>query len=260
MPEFKNILAETCDNVATITINRPDVLNALNMETLGELISAVESAGGDKNVRAVIITGAGRAFIAGADIAAMSKMGETEANEFSARGHALMRTIAECGKPVIAAVNGFALGGGTELALACDIIYASDAAKFGLPEVKLGLYPGFGGTQRLPRLVGAARAMEMILSGCVIDAKQALEWGIVNRVVPAAELLAEARNLANDIAQNGPVAVATARRLVRRNAELPLAAALEEERAGFGKIFRTADKTEGLAAFLEKRKANFSGV
>lgn len=257
---FKNIIDETSGSICTITINRPEVLNALDTMTLRELTDAVEKTGGDKSVRVIILTGSGeKAFVSGADIAAMSKMTEGEADEFATAGHGLMNAIASCPRPVIAAVNGFALGGGMELILACDIAYAGENAKFGLPEVKLGLYPGFGGTQRLTRLVGQMKAMELILSGRVIDSKKALEWGIVNRVIPAAELMTEVKKLAGEIAQNGPTATSIARGLVRKSAELPLHTALEEERANFSKIFRTADKTEGLRAFLEKRKPNFLG-
>ncbi|MFH0799943.1 MAG: enoyl-CoA hydratase-related protein [Pseudomonadota bacterium] len=256
--QFKNIIVEKDGSTCTITINRPEVRNALNLETVGEIGAAVKQAGGDKGARAVIITGSGeKAFVSGADIAAMRDMKEAEAKRFAEAGHACMRAIESCPKPVIAAVNGFALGGGTELTIACDIAFAADTARFGLPEVKLGLYPGFGGTQRLPRLIGSMRARELIFTGRIIDAREALEWGIVSRVVPQAELMPEARKLAAEIAGNGPVAIAAAKSLVVRGMNLGLESALDNERIEFARLFTTADRIEGLTAFLEKRKPNF---
>lgn len=257
---FKNVLIENVEGLGWLTINRPAQLNALNMETVGEIAVAVRQLEDDRAVKAIAITGAGeKAFVSGADIAAMREMTPAQAEEFAEQGHHCMRAIEGCGKAVIAAVNGFALGGGTELALACDIIYAAETAKFGLPEVKLGLYPGFGGTQRLPRLVGAARAREMIFSGRVLGAQQAAAIGLVNRVVPAAELKPEVTKLAREIMGNGPVAVALAKKLIHDGMNLPLKDALENERANFSKIFRTKDHQEGLTAFLEKRPPAFRG-
>lgn len=256
-----NLIVEIKDFTGTITVNRPAVLNALNLETVREFASAVKKMDEEKGVRVVVITGAGeKAFVAGADIAAMKKMTPEEAENFAREGHACMNAIGLCSKPVIAMVNGFALGGGTELAIACDIIYASDTAKFGLPEVKLGLYPGFGGTQRLMRLIGAARARELIFSGRIISVTQAYEWGIVNRVFPAGELKNEVAKLAGEISANGPVAISTAKGLMTRGMNLGLDSALKTECAEFSKLFGTKDLTEGLSAFLEKRKPVFSGT
>lgn len=257
---FKNLLVENIEGLGWLTINRPAQLNALNMETVGEIAVAVRRMEGDRAVKAIAITGAGeKAFVSGADIAAMQGMTPAQAEEFAEQGHHCMRAIEECGKAVIAAVNGYALGGGTELALACDIVYAAETAKFGLPEVKLGLFPGFGGTQRLPRLVGAARAREVIFSGRVYSAAQALEIGLVNRVFPLNELKDEVTKLAREIMANGPVAVALAKKLILEGMGLPLRGALENERAHFSKIFETKDHREGLTAFLEKRAPAFRG-
>lgn len=257
---FKNLIAESSAGIGTITINRPDVLNALNFDTVCELEEAVKTFATDTQVRVVVITGAGdKAFVAGADIAAMREMTAEQADGFAKKGHSAMRAIEECGKPVIAAVNGFALGGGTELAIACDFIYAAETAKFGLPEVKLGLYPGFGGTQRLWRIIGPSRAKEMIFSGRIIDAKMACEWGIVNRVFPAAELKEQVTKMAEEIAANGPVAISAAKRLINSSMNMTLDRGLESECQMFRTLFTTEDMIEGLSAFLEKRKPSFKG-
>jgi len=258
--DFKNIVLDLKDNVAVITINRPDVLNALDMRTVEELELAIRSMGGDNNVRAVIITGAGdKAFVSGADIATMKAMNESSASEFSACGHRCMNVIESSAKPIIAAVGGFALGGGTELVLACDIVIASDDSKFGLPEVKLGLYPGFGGTQRLPRAIGKMRASEMIFTGMIIDAARAIEWGLVNRVVDRASLMDDAMKTARIISSRGPIAVSQAKRMIIEGMGMSYEGALKNEQEHFSKLFTTSDSAEGLAAFLEKRKPNFKG-
>jgi enoyl-CoA hydratase len=245
--------------VSTLTINRPDKLNALSMEVLGDLRSAIATIGATDEVRAAIITGAGKAFVAGADIAAMKNMTDREGRDFGALGHSVFDAIEKLRFPVIAAVNGFALGGGCELALACDFIYASSKARFGQPEVGLGIIPGFGGTQRLPRRVGPAMARELIYTGKMIGADEALRIGLANAVFAPEELLASAQKAAADIATKGPIAVATAKRLIARGIEKPLLDANALEQDAFGACFGTADQTEGMTAFLEKRAADFKG-
>jgi enoyl-CoA hydratase len=260
MPSYENVRYEVDGFIATITIAREKALNALNRQTLSEINAALHAADSDSNVRCVILTGAGeKAFVAGADISEMVEQGAVEARAFAAAGRAIGDTLENMSKPVIAAVNGFALGGGTELALACDFIYASDRAKFGQPEVNLGVIPGFGGTQRLPRRIGAGRAMELILTGDVIGADEALRIGLCNRVVPGAELLAETRKCADKIASKGPVAIAHARRAVRKAAELSLSAGNDYEAELFALLFATQDQKEGMRAFLAKRPAKFEG-
>ncbi len=257
---YDNIKYDIEGFIAIITIAREKALNALNRHTLNEITWALREADGDARLRAVILTGAGeKAFVAGADIAEMQNLGATEAREFAAVGHAVGDAIETMHKPVIAAVNGFALGGGCELALACDFIYASERAKFGQPEVNLGVMCGFGGTQRLPRRVGAARAMELILTGDMIGAEEALRIGLVNKVVPAADLMSEAKKCAEKIAQKGPLAIAASRQAVRQSEELPLAAGNRLERELFALLFATQDQKEGMRAFLEKRPAKFEG-
>lgn len=256
--EFKNVLVEVKGQTGIITINRPKVLNALNLETVAEIEAAVKQMGANEQVRVVIITGSGdRAFVSGADIAAMKEMSVKDAAQFASTGHSCMNAIGALSKPVIAAVNGFALGGGTELAIACDIIIASENAKFGLPEVKLGLYPGFGGTQRLPRLIGNAKASELIFTGRIINAKEAFDFGIINRILPLDALMNEAMKIADEIAANSPVAVSKAKRVIRDGLAKNLPDALENERANFASLFETNDRVEGMSAFLEKRKPNF---
>ena len=257
---FKNILTEKNDTVGIITINRPQVMNALNLETLSELCGAMEQMGTDNSLRTIIITGAGeKSFVSGADISAMIQMSEKDSESFAKSGHTLMNLIENVDKPVIAAVNGFALGGGTEIVLACDIIYASENAKFGLPEVKLGIYPGFGGTQRLTQLIGISRAKEMIFTGRIISALDACELGIVNRVVAVSELMDEVLNLSVTIASNGPLAIATAKKLMNDGRNKTFEGALENEQKSFSKLFLSADRSEGMRAFLEKRKPVFRG-
>jgi len=247
-------------HVSTLTINRPDKLNALSQEVLSDLSSAIEALAANDEVWAAVITGTGKAFVAGADIAAMKNMTEAEGLEFGALGHRVFTAIENLRCPVIAAVNGFALGGGCELALACDFIYASSKAKFGQPEVNLGIIPGFGGTQRLPRRVGSAAARELIYTGTMINAEEALRLGLANAVFEPDELLAAATKTAAEIASKGPLAVAAAKRLIRDGVDLPLPEANRLERAAFGEAFGTEDQSEGMGAFLEKRAPAFKGA
>ena len=243
--------------VATLTVNRPEALNALNAEVLEALTRSAKDLAG--TAKALIVTGAGKAFVAGADIAAMQSLDGEEAAAFARKGHALGYALADFPGPVIAAVNGYALGGGLELAMACDFILASDKAVVGQPEVKLGVVPGFGGSQRLARRTGPGVAKLLLMSGDTVKADQALAMGIVDRVVPHDTLLAEARKLAETILANGPLAVKFAKALVDDGLDLPLDEALELEAETFGDCFRTADQKEGMAAFLAKRKAAFKG-
>jgi enoyl-CoA hydratase len=256
-PEF--VTVEQAEAVATVTIRRPDKLNALNPRVVAELTSAFRALGAEAGVRAAILTGAGKAFVAGADIAEMAALTTAEAKRFADAGHALGALIEALPFPVIAAVNGFALGGGCELALACDFIYAADVAKLGQPEVNLGVIPGFGGTQRLARRVGIARARELVYTGDMLTAEQALAVGLVNAVHPAAELLLRARDTALKIASRGPLAVAAAKRVMLRGEGIDLAAANELEAQAFSALFGTEDQRAGMKAFLAKTKAAFTG-
>lgn len=243
--------------IAQITIDRPKVLNALDRATIGELAQAVRELGGQ--ARVVILTGAGdKAFVAGADISAMAGMGAEEARAFAAEGHALGAALEEAPFVAIAAVNGFALGGGCELALACDFIHASTKAKFGQPEVKLGVIPGFGGTQRLARRVGVGLARELCYTADLIPAEEALRIGLVNGVSAPEELLPKVRGIAERIVKNGPLAVGAARRAIRLGEGVDLVTANAIERELFGALFATADQKEGMRAFLDKREANFT--
>jgi enoyl-CoA hydratase len=253
---YETLLVEEADGIVTITVNRPDKLNALNAVVLRELTDAVEALG---DARVAILTGAGKAFVAGADIAEMKDMSAVEAKAFSDSGHRLGYLMEQAKCPIIAAVNGFALGGGTELALACDFIYASEKAKFGQPEVNLGLMPGFGGTQRLARRVGIGRARELVYSGAMIDAAEALRIGLANQVVPHDELMAKVRELAGTIASKAPLAVAASKRVMARGYDADLATANELEATAFSALFGSEDQREGTAAFVEKRKATFKG-
>jgi len=246
--------------VATITLNRPDKLNALNAELLAELDAAVLELSADPQIACAILTGAGdKAFAAGADIAAMLELGTEEARRFSEVGHRVCARIERAPFPVIGAVNGFALGGGCEIALACDFLHASDKAKLGQPEVSLGIIPGFGGTQRLARRVGIGRARELCYTGDTIDAAEALRIGLVNAVVPHAELLDKVRAVAGKIAKKGRLAVAQCKRVILAGEGLPLDAANALETQAFAMLFGTADRREGMKAFLEKRAAAFTG-
>jgi enoyl-CoA hydratase len=246
--------------IATITINRPDKLNALNVSVLGALHDAVEQVRAWEQTRCAILTGAGdKAFVAGADIAEMRGLDVEQAREFSKKGHAVLAGLESLDVPVIAAVNGFALGGGCELALACDFIHASAKAKFGQPEVKLGVIPGFGGTQRLARRVGIARARELVYSGAMIGAEEAAKIGLVNAVHAPEDLMGRVTELATTIASMGPFAVAEAKRVLREGEEKPLPEANALEAEAFARCFGTTDQTEGMSAFLEKRSASFTG-
>ena len=256
----QHVTSEVRDRVAIITINRPEKLNALDRATLAELDRAVARAGADDQVAALIITGAGpKAFVAGADIAELAEQTPLAGRDYATEGNRVLLGIESLGKVVIAAINGFALGGGCELALACHIRIASENARLGLPEVTLGLIPGFGGTQRLARITGKGRALELILSGEMIGAAEAHRIGLVNRVVPEGKALEEAMTLAQTIASRGPVAVRLALEAVGRGLNVPLEEALGIESALFGLVITTGDFKEGTRAFLEKRKARFQG-
>ncbi|MEY2411762.1 MAG: enoyl-CoA hydratase [Acidobacteriaceae bacterium] len=257
---YENILSETKDFVAYVTINRPKVLNALNMATMEELRSAFTAIRDDKEIRVAILTGSGeKAFVAGADIAELSKHDPVSAKEYTHRGQSVLDLIENLGKPVIACINGFALGGGCEIALACTFRLASENTKLGQPEVKLGLIPGYGGTQRLPRLVGKGIAMQLLLAGEMINAQEALRIGLVNEVVAAAELIPRAEAIAQKIIANAPLAVQYAMEAVNKGMEMSLSEGLYLEATLFGLCCATEDKTEGTAAFLEKRPAQFKG-
>jgi enoyl-CoA hydratase len=255
--EFLNV--EVVDRIATVTISRPDKLNALNARVFDELDGVFTAFATDSLVSAVIVTGAGRAFVAGADIAEIASLDVAALERLSARGQAVFNKIERLSKPVIAAVNGFALGGGCELALACHIRVASEHAKFGLPEVKLGLIPGYGGTQRLPRLIGRARALRMILSGEQIDAVVAQKIGLVDEVATATTLRDVARSIALQVSKNAPVAMARAIEAVNDGYDRPIDDALALEARLFGSLGATKDMAEGTAAFLAKRAAQFTG-
>jgi enoyl-CoA hydratase len=255
---YENILVAREGPIATLTVNRPKSLNALNGKTLREMTQAVRELA--EQCRALILTGAGdKAFVAGADIAEMAPMTPWTAREFSELGHVLTALLEDIPCATIAAVNGYALGGGLELAVACDMIYASENAKLGLPEVTLGVTPGFGGTQRLVRLVGKLRAKEIIFTGEMVDAQTASRIGLVNTVVPQADLMAHCRKVAGKIAERGPLAIARAKRLVERGYDMPLRAANRQEAETFALLFDTQDRAEGMRAFLEKRPARFVG-
>jgi enoyl-CoA hydratase len=246
--------------VATVTIDRPKALNALSRQVLEELGAAIKSLDEAADVRVVILTGGGeKAFVAGADISQMADMNVAQAREFALFGHAVGASIERSGKPFIAAVNGFALGGGCELALACDFIYAAKTAKFGQPEVNLGVIPGFGGTQRLLRRVGLAKAKELVFSGDIIPADEALRIGLVDAVFEPGELLAKARAMGDKLATKGPVAIARAKHIMDMGQSMSLAQANHLEAETFGSLFDTADQKEGMKAFLEKRPAKFQG-
>jgi len=256
--EFKNILVEIKEKVGIVKMNRPEALNALNTETLLELSKAMHNLSFEnENVRVIILTGEGKAFVAGADIAEMKDLLPLQAREFSQLGQRVFHFIATQEKPVIAAVNGFALGGGCELALACDIRIASDKAKLGQPEVNLGVIPGFAGTQRLSRLVGVSKAKEMIFTGDTIDAQTALSIGLVNQVVPADQLISVCLELANKIASKGPTAVKLAKTVINQGIQANLSTGSAYEKEAFGLCFATGEPKEGMSAFLEKRKPNW---
>lgn len=257
---YENLIVEISGKVATVTINRPKSLNSLNRATVRELAAALEEISRRDDVGAVLLTGAGdKAFVAGADISEMRGYTAVEAFEFALFGQGVLEFIERMPQPVIGVINGYALGGGCELAMACDILVASEGARFGQPEVNLGIIPGYGGTQRLPRLVGRNRAKELVLTGEMIPAQRAYEIGIVNRVVPQAGLMDAAREIAEKILSKGPVAVRTAKMAMNRGLDLDLGNACALEANAFGLAFSTEDRSEGMNAFLEKRKAAFQG-
>jgi enoyl-CoA hydratase len=254
------VLTEISDRILTVTINRPEKLNALNAEVMDALAAAFESARHDDAVGGVILTGAGeKAFIAGADITTFRTFTPVSARAFARRGQAILDAIETLGKPVIAAVNGFALGGGCEVALACTLRFASKNAKLGQPEVNLGLIPGYGGSQRLPRLVGKGRAFEILLTGDMVSADEAYRIGLVNRVVEPADLLPASRELLKKILAKAPVAIRYALDAVNAGLDMPFAAAEDHEATLFGLCVATEDMREGVSAFLEKRPAKFTG-
>ncbi len=247
--------------IATVTLNRPEVLHALDAVMFDELERAFHDLAADTNIRVILLTASGdRAFAAGADIRALTHTDATSGRAASERGQHVFLQIERCGKPVIACINGVALGGGCELALACTFRIASDRAKLGLPELKLGLIPGYGGTQRLPRLIGRSAALRLILTGATVDAAEALRLGLVDEIVPAPELMTRARALAESIAAMAPLAIAAVMQAVQRGQDLPIEDALKTEAEVFGELCGTADKREGLAAFLEKRPAKWTGT
>lgn len=245
--------------VALLTVDRPDALNALNGDTLRALAAHIEALARDRDLRAVVVTGEGRAFVAGADIAEMESFTAVEAHAFSRLGHKTFDALEALPVPTIAAVGGFALGGGCELACACDWIYASEKARFGQPEVNLGTIPGFGGTTRLVRRVGVAWAKEIVLTGARLDAETALQIGLVNRIFPHEELIARAVAVGEAIAEKGPLAVAAAKRVMQEGQDADLRVANALEQSAFGRSFATEDRKEGMTAFVEKRDPKFVG-
>jgi len=257
--DYNNLLVEVEDKVAVVSFNRPKALNALNPPLIEELVDCFQRLEADTAVRAVILTGAGdKAFVAGADIKAMADFNGLQAKQFSGYGQHLLHFVEDMSTPVIAAVNGFALGGGTEIVLACDFAYASDRASFGQPEINIGVIPGFGGTQRLSRLCGKAMAMELCLAGERILADEALRIGLVNKVVPHDELLDAAKATARKIAGKGAVAVRAAKRAIHTGYDVDLRNACRMERDAFALCFDSPDRKEGMSAFIEKREASFS--
>jgi enoyl-CoA hydratase len=257
---YSTLLFEVRDAIATVTVNRPEKLNALNATVITELGEAAARIREDTAIGGAILTGAGpKAFVAGADIGEIGGQGPVDGKARSLEGQRVFRALERCGKPVIAAVNGFALGGGCELAMACHLRIASENARFGQPEVKLGIGPGYGGTVRLPRLVGRGRALELLLTGAMIDAQEAYRIGLANRLVPADRLMTEAEGVLRTILENGPLAVRTCLEAVDAGLDIGMDQALLLEANLFGLLSGTADMREGTAAFLEKRKAVFRG-
>lgn len=256
--KLKNVVLEKSGNLAFITINRPKALNALNSETLKELDLAIANIENDNNVYCVILTGAGeKSFVAGADIAEMKDLDSKAAEEFGLLGNRVFRRLENLNKPVIAAISGFALGGGCELAMACDIRIASEKARFAQPEAGLGITPGFGGTQRLPRIVGLGKAKELIYTCAMINAEEALRIGLVNKVVPLESLMEEAKSMAATICANAPIAVKLCKDAINRGMQVDIDKAIEIEAQDFGKCFDSDDQLEGMTAFLERRAKNF---
>jgi enoyl-CoA hydratase len=257
---YENILFQVDEGIATITFHRPKALNALNQALLAEWSQALDAIAAEEDIRVLILTGAGeKSFVAGADIAELATYTPLQAKIFSRAGHSVIAKLQELPIAVIAAVNGFALGGGSEIALACDFIYASENARFGLPEITLGLIPGFGGTQRLPRLIGANRAKELIFTGKMISANEAAQIGLVNKVVAPGALMEEVLKTARDIAAKGRVSLREAKQAVNRGLDADLATGCSLETDAFALTLASPDAKEGTAAFLEKRKAVFTG-
>jgi len=256
---YNNLILEITDGIALLKFNRPKALNSLNSETLDDLKAACEFLYMNPDVRVVVTTGEGKAYIAGADILEMKDMTALEGMNFSQRGHEAISMLEKIDKPTIAAVNGFALGGGFEVALACDFIYMSEKAKVGFPETTLGIFPGFGGTQRAAKLCGLARARELVYTGKMITADEAFQLGLVNKVVPHDELMKEAMAVANQIRANGPFSVRFAKECINRSLSLGIDEALMLEAKDFGLCFATKDQKEGMTAFVEKRKPAFKG-
>lgn len=257
---YENILVDTQEGITTITINRPKAMNALSSPLLEELSAALDAIADDESVRVLVITGAGeKAFVAGADISELATFNTLQAKHFGKKGHAVMNKIGALAIPAIAAVNGFALGGGCEMALACDFIYASENANFGLPEITLGLIPGYGGTQRLPRIISPALAKEMVYTGKMIKAEEARSIGLVNRVFPADQLIEETMKTARAIAGKGKVSLRAAKQTINNGLNADLATGLSMEQDAFAICMASEDAKEGTQAFLEKRKAVFKG-
>jgi enoyl-CoA hydratase len=258
--EYKNLLFEIEEGIATITFNRPKALNAMNSETMGELLQAVTVCKNDNGVKGIVLTGVGeKAFVAGADIAEMQNLRPKEALAFMELGHETLRLLETLPKPSVAAVNGFALGGGTEIAMACDVRFASETARFGQPEILIGLIPGWGGTQRLARLVGMGRAKELVMSGELIDAKRAYEIGLVNRIFPPDQLLTEAKKFAGKLAGMPGFAIKMAKHAINFGYDLSIDNAVRIEMECCAQCFSTDDQKEGMKAFLEKRKPVYTG-
>jgi enoyl-CoA hydratase len=260
MTDYKNLLVEKKDAILIIKINRERALNALNRETIAELQQLFSFYWTDDSVRCVILTGAGeKAFVAGADIPELADLDVRAGSDFAAKGLYLMKTIQNFPKPVIAVINGFALGGGCELAMSCDIRLASEKAKLGQPEVGLGIIPGYGGTQRLPRFVGRGKALQLLLTGDMITAQEAHRIGLVEEVYPPDQLMPKAMEMAEAICSKGPLAIQMVKECVNRGLDVILTAGCDLEKANFGSICGTGDKNEGMEAFLEKRKPSFTG-
>ena len=256
---YDTVQFSVSDRIATVTINRPDKLNALNKAVFADLVKVISEIGTRSDIGGAILTGAGRAFVAGADISELERLDQRAAKELMLAGQGVFNSLESLSKPVIAAVNGFALGGGCELAMACHVRIAGDAAKFGLPEVKLGLIPGYGGTQRLARLVGKGRALQLLMTGEMIDAAEAYRIGLVNKVAQATDLMNAAQEMMKAMLANAPLALGSCIRAVNDGYDIPLREALGLEANLFGELSATEDKREGTRAFLEKRAPSFRG-
>ena len=257
---YENIIYEVKGGIATITFNRPKALNALNGALLGELSQALDEISADEDIRALVLTGAGdKSFVAGADITELATFNSLSAKHFAQKGHRIIQKLQQFPIAVIAAVNGFALGGGTEIAIACDFIYASENAKFGQPEINLGVIPGFGGTQRLPRLIGTNMAKELIFTGKMLSAAEALQIGLANKVVPQEQLMEEVMKTAGQIASKGKVSMREAKQAINRGMDVDLGTGCGIEIDAFAISFASSDAKEGTTAFVEKRKAEFKG-